>query len=99
MSWQRRVCELPIVESLTELEVGTKFVWDERDVLKCPNCGRAGVAYKKAIIHARDYEGNLMDFCMDDDFKPEAPTMITYDVNGKVLNEFWPTNQKTGERS
>ena len=100
--------DLPAVRDLTSEEVGTAYVWDLRAIVKCGACKRAGALAPKAklpegvksiVAHAVDENGTLIDYCVEAEFVPGSPTHITFDQNGKVVNEFYPTTQKVGGRN
>lgn len=102
MSWQRRICDLPTAESLTDLEVGTEFAYDVRTVVECPNCGRAGVraelpiqGVRSAIVHARaNNPSRLIDYCVEAEFTAPAPTLLVFDFEGNILAKEHVTGQK-----
>lgn len=107
MSWQRRTCDIPAVRDLTSEEVGSSYVWDLRAVVECGSCKRAGILTPKAklpegvksiVTHAVAEDGTLMDYCVEAEFAPGIPRHITFDRDGKITGEFFPTTSKvTGE--
>lgn len=106
-TWQRRICDETRVEDITQMEVGTEFVWESRTIKKCPACGRNGVEFKvdrppevgpsyAGIAHVVESGATryFRDYCVEAEFQPNAPTLVVYDVHGDIKAEHWPTSHK-----
>lgn len=101
-TWQRRIKEVPALEDLTTLEKGSTFIWESREVVTCPACSRSGikcttqttVGPAAIVAHIVDQGRNYLDYCIEADFLPGSPNMITLDVDGVVKDEFYATTAK-----
>lgn len=98
-SWQRRIVDLPDVESFTDLSVGDQFAYDVREVVACPNCARPGLRFStetaKGIVHSRAKDtGHLHDYCVEAEFLATAPSLLVFDVHGNLVAKEHPTSHK-----